>query len=272
MRLHPDRRRSHPLLARAALRPSALGLTGLPAFCADGTYQFVPRVRITTDDCGALCTTVDVDVPLFVDAVDGEIGDTTMFLVDDPAGVGVGFVANEDDVQLLSLVVRDQAGDLLAGMAVTPTFRLDRAKISAAFKEPGSSTDDRITMKADFPLPPLDPTVGGATFTATGKAGVAFTATIPEGAWVVKKPGRHWAYKDLLGSINGVRKAEVKEFRRSGTPTGYKVRLSAKDTDAGAASQPALNLAVEVSTTGGSTAVATRGTVCKQRPSNVNCR
>lgn len=261
------------------VQPRALGLTGVPASCADGTYAFVPRVRITTEDCGALCTLVDLDVPLFVDAERGEIERQNLLLASDPVGVGVGFLTNDDHVQFLELRVRDETGDLLAGMAVTPTLRLDRARITAAFKVP-AVPDDRIIMKAEFPYgplkpvpgPPLDPTVSGATFTATGKAGVGFTATIPAGAWVVAKPGRHWIYKDALGSNNGIRKAEVKEFRRSGVPNGYKVRVFAKETTAAAASQPALDLAVAVSTSDGATAVATRGTHCKQRPSNLSCK
>ena len=262
------------------IQPRALGLTGVPASCADGTYAFVPRVRVTTEECGALCTLVDVDVPLLVEAIDGEIERQNLMLSSDPAGVGVGFLGEDDHVQLLELRVRDEAGDLLAAMAVTPTLRLDRARIAASFKEPANLADDRITMKAEFPYgplkpvpgPPLDPTVGGVTFTATGKAGVGFTATIPAGAWVVAKAGRYWIYKDALGANNGIRKAEVKEFRRSGVPRGYKVRLYGKDTNAGGASQPALDLAVAVSTSAGDTAVATRGTHCRQRPSTVTCK
>jgi hypothetical protein len=261
------------------LQPAALGLTGVPASCANGTYAFVPRVRITTEDCGTPCTLVDLDVPLFVDAVKGEIERRNVLLSSDPGGVGVGFLGEEDTVQLLELRVRDAAGDLLAGAAVTPTLRLDRARIAAAFKVPAVA-DDRITIKADFPYgplkpvpgPPLDPTLGGVTFTATGKAGVGFTATIPASAWFVAKPGRFWIYKDPLGTNNGIRKAVVKEFRRGGSSAGYKVQLLGKDTNAIAASQPALDLAVTVSTADGGTAVATRGTRCKQRSSALNCK
>lgn len=251
------------------LRPRAIALAGGPA-CTDGTYTFVPRLRITTNDCGSLCTVVDLDVPLFASAVDGELPPTTLPIASDPLAVGVGFVTDADQIELLGLTARDPSGDLLAGIAVTPTLRLDRTRVAAAYRDTGNPNDDVLNVKAEFPFPPLDPTVAGATFTLAGKSGTAFTAALPGATWEVRTPGRYWVYRDELGTVNGVERAEIKRFSRRGAATGFKVRMTARDTSAGAANLSALNVVVTVG--GGGPFVATDNVICKQSPTRLSCK
>lgn len=252
------------------IRPRAFGLAGGPA-CTDGTYTFIPRLRITTEDCGSLCTVIDLDVPLFASAVDGELPLTTLPIASDPLAVGVGFVTDDDRIELLGLTARDPSGDLLAGAAVTPTLRLDRTRVTAAYRDTGNPSDDVVNVKAEFPFPPLDPTIAGATFTLAGKAGTAFTAALPGAAWEVRTPGRYWVYRDELGTVNGVERAEIKRFSRGGIATGFKVRMTARNTSAGAANLSALNVVVTVAG-GGGPFVATHNVICKQSPTRLSCK
>lgn len=252
------------------LRPRAFGLAGGPA-CTDGTYTFIPRLRITTNDCGLLCTVVDLDVPLFATAERGDLPPTTLLIASDPLAVGVGFVSDDDQIELLGLTARDPSGDLLAGIAVTPTLRLDRTRVAASYHDNGNPNDDGLNVKAEFPFPPLDPTVAGATFTLAGKAGAVFTATLPAATWEVRTPGRYWVYRDELGTVNGVERAEIKRFSRAGLATGFKVRMTARNASAGATNLSALNVVVTVGG-GGGPFVATDNVICRPSTNRLSCK
>jgi hypothetical protein len=242
-------------------------LVGAPVQCSGGDYTALAKVRITTDDCGTLCTLPDAEVPLPFTATDGEI--VSPFALLDPV---YPFLDNNDTVELHGFTVRDPLGNLFAGMGSTPTLRLYRPRFFAAFRDDANPNDDKLTIKGRYAYPPLDPTVGGATFTAYDKDGVVYTVTIPAGSWEVRTPGRKWRYKDDLGTMNGVRKAEISETRHNGTANGYRVNLSATDVALGGANLPAIDLRVAASNPSGGTEVAAGSTICRVNARRASCK
>ena len=84
------------------------------------------------------------------------------------------------------------------------------AKFKGAIKVKGGAQDS-LKLNATFQeaAAELDPNTNDITVTVTDDDTV-YTATIPAGTMIEKKPGTVWTYSDSSGAIDGVRKAQLK--------------------------------------------------------------
>ena len=239
-------------------------LVGASPSCADGTYTIETVVRATGDVCnGSPCTLVDTTAVTTMAAVDGVIAADGW----DPALAGPF-----DSVEFLDSFIRDPLGEPLASVGFSNAFLLGDPVVRIGFRDPANTTDDRLTLKAAFPHPPIDPTVYDATFTVTDQNGTVYSVSIPGSSWEVLKPGAKWQYKDPLGSIGGVRKATIKEYKVGGAPVGFKLKLKAKSVDLSAADLPSVNVVFSAANTTGGLSIGERNLPCKVRPKGLNCR
>jgi hypothetical protein len=141
--------------------------------------------------------------------------------------------------------------------------------VRVAFRDLLNATDDKITLRGKLTHPPIDPSVGGATFTVTDQNGSIYSVTIPAGAWEIRKPGSKWVYKDDTGAIGGVRRASISEAAQG---TAFKVRLKAMDVSLSGADLPSANVVVSVSNATSGTSISMRNAPCRLKTKGVTCR
>jgi hypothetical protein len=249
--------------------PTVLGrfhdLVGASPSCADGLYQIATLVRATGDVCsGAPCTLVDTLASVVVPAEDGVISAST-------GAWDMALAGPFDTVEVRETFIVDPLGEPLASPGVTNAFVIADPSVKIAFRDPANATDDRLNLKATFPHPLIDPTVGGATFTVTDQNGTIYSVTIPAGSWQVRKPGAKWQYKDATGSLGGVRKVSINEHTGGSRAPGYTIKLKAKDVSLSGADLPSVNLIISLSNAASGTSIGQRNASCRIKPKGLTC-
>ena len=240
------------------------GLIGTSPLCADGTYIVAMTVRATGSVCsGAPCTLIDTEALIPVTAEDGVINDD---------GWDASLAGPFDTMEVLETRFLDPFSDVLATNALSNAFLVAEPVARIKFRDLANPNDDLIVLKGGFPHPAIDPSVGGATFTATDRNGTIYTATIPAGSWQVVKPGAKWQYKDPLGTNAGVVKASIREFKSSGIPSGFRIKLKAKNVDLSAADLPTVNVVFSISNNPpGASSIGMRNAPCTVRTKGLTC-
>jgi hypothetical protein len=91
-------------------------------------------------------------------------------------------------------------------------------------RSPGT---DRLHLELTIGRVPSELDVGANALTVTvSDEDVVYTATLPAGAMITKRPGRDYAYEDATGSLGGLRKARLRiNSRGIGTLTLDTVKL-----------------------------------------------
>jgi hypothetical protein len=247
--------------------PSVVGrfanVVGASSQCSTAPYEIETVVRTTAAVCsGAPCTLVDTPVVVSMGPVDGAIFQTVALTAGD-------FGTLSESVEVRDAFVRDPLGADLASVGVTNAFETNDPAVRFAFRDLLNPSDDKVTLRGKFGHPPLDPSVGGATFTVTDRNGTIYSVTIPASSWIVKSPGAKWLYKDQLGTIGGVRRASITQIDQGG---GFKFSVKAKDVTLGATNLPSVNLVLDASDGGSGRTIAMQNATCKSKTKSKSCR
>ncbi len=240
--------------------------SGASPSCADGAYEVATVLRLTGSVCSGLpCTLVDTQAVVPLDAANGNLEDAASLATS-------GLAGPFDSIEVRETLVRDPLGAALASPALTNAFLIDKPKVVVKLIDPMNPSDDRIVIKGRTKVPtqhpPIDPTVGGATFTVTDQNGIIYTVTIPSGVW---ETTTGWRYLDDTGSLAGVYKASIKAYSGA-SGSGFKLSLKAKDTTISSADLPTANLVFSASNSGSGTSIAERNMACTVSTQGSKCK